>query len=67
MAIIKKHGLTVSTITSDQMAALDLEGQQEYLAVAFLFNAEQARYAGYLQGVEKDYIQGQDNYPKTMC
>jgi hypothetical protein len=48
------------------MAALDLEGQQEYLAVAFLLNADRTRYASYLQGVENDYLQGQDKYPKTV-
>jgi hypothetical protein len=65
-AIIKKQGLTVATITSDKMAALDLEGQQEYLAVAFLLNADRTRYVSYLQGVENDYLQGQDKYPKTV-
>jgi hypothetical protein len=69
-AIIKKHGLTVATITSDEMAALDLEGQQEYLAVSFLLNVDQARYASYIQGVKN--FKGKTSTQKlskkhTMC
>ena len=36
------------------------------MAVAFLLNADRARYASYLQQVENDYLQGQDKYPKTV-
>jgi hypothetical protein len=63
--IVKPQGLTMP-LTNDERATVEKEAQGEYLAVAFLLNADRTRYASMLQDLENDYLQGQDNYPKTV-
>jgi hypothetical protein len=62
--IMKKKGLT--TMTEDERDDIEVEAQEMYLAAALLMNADRTRYASFIQDLENDYLQGQDNYPKTV-
>jgi hypothetical protein len=53
-------------LSNAKKATVKKTAQGEYLAIAFILNADRARYASMLQDLKNDYLQGQDNYPKTV-
>ncbi len=64
--IMSRRGL-IAALTSDaEKAEVAKEAQDEYLAIAFLLHADRTRYSSMLQDYENDFLQGQDNYPKTV-
>ena len=40
--------------------------QEQYLAVAFLLGADRSKFGRLLENLENDFLQGQNNYPKTI-
>jgi hypothetical protein len=64
--IISRQGLTAALTSDAERAEIAKEAQDEYLAVAFLLHADRTRYSSMLQDYENDFLQGQDNYPKTI-
>ena len=42
------------------------EAREQYLAVAFTFEADRGRYAKLIDKLQNDYLQGYDGYPKTV-
>jgi hypothetical protein len=63
--LIKNQKLTLP-LQNDERAAVKRDAQAEYLAVAFLLNADRTRYASMLHDLENNYLRGQDNYPKMV-
>jgi hypothetical protein len=60
------EALTDATGTND-LAKLEKEAHEQYLAVAFLLGANSGRYGKLLlEDLENDFLQGQDRYPKTV-
>jgi hypothetical protein len=64
--IISRQGLTAALTSDAERAEIAKEAQDEYLAVAFLLHADRTRYSSMLQDYENDFLQGQDNYHKTI-
>ena len=54
------------TVTNAEKRALTTKAKEKYLATAFLLGADRARYGRYIEDLENDFLQGQDNYPKTV-
>jgi phosphoribosylanthranilate isomerase len=53
-------------MTAEEIADVKKEAQEQYLAVAFLLNADHVQYRRLIEDLEIDYLQGQGNYPKTV-
>ncbi len=65
--IMSRRGLTAALMSDAERAEVaKKEAQDEYLAVAFLLHADRTRYSSMLQDYKNDFLQGQDNYPKTI-
>jgi hypothetical protein len=64
--IMSCRGLTAALTSDAERAEVAKEAQDEYLAVAFLLHADRTRYSSMLQDYKNDFLQGQDNYPKTI-
>jgi hypothetical protein len=64
--IMSRRGLTAALTSDAEKAEVANEAQDEYLAVAILLHADRTRYSSMLQDYENDFLQGQDNYPKTI-
>jgi hypothetical protein len=65
-ALAKKKGADTAVIAATDLALLQKEDQEQYLTAAFLLGADRARYGRLIEGLENDYLQGQDRYPKTI-
>jgi hypothetical protein len=48
------------------MASYAEVSRQRYLATAFILGADRKRYRKMIQGLENDYLQGQDKYPRNL-
>jgi hypothetical protein len=57
-----------NTIPTDELTLLECKNlaREQYFAVAFLFGADRYRYRKLIEDLENAYLQGQDNYPKTV-
>jgi hypothetical protein len=64
--IMSRQGLTAALTSDAERAEAAKEAQDKYLAVAFLLHADRTRYSSMLQDYENDFLQGQDNYSKTI-
>jgi hypothetical protein len=53
-------------MSPNELSELKKEAQEQYLAVAFLLSADRGRYGRFIEGLENDFLQGQDRYPKTI-
>jgi hypothetical protein len=56
--IMTKKGLTPALLTDDKRAEVKKAAQEEYLAVAFVLNADRARYSSMIQDLGNDFLQG---------
>jgi Reverse transcriptase (RNA-dependent DNA polymerase)/Zinc knuckle len=52
--------------TKTVSATHNKEATERYLAVAFLLGADRIRYGKLIEDMENSYLQGQNNYPKTI-
>jgi hypothetical protein len=50
----------------DEKDEIKKDAQDQYLAVAFLLGSGRSRYGRLIEDLENDYLQGQNNYPKTV-
>jgi hypothetical protein len=64
--IMTCRGLNAALTSDAEKAKIAKEAQDEYLAVAFLLNADRTRYSSMLQDYKNDFLEGQENYPKTI-
>jgi hypothetical protein len=64
--ILTELGLTMSTASTVEATAAGNVAQESYLASAFLLASDRTRYGKLLEDLENDYLQGRDNYPKTL-
>jgi hypothetical protein len=56
----------MAKLSTTNILALKKEAQEQYLATAFLLSANRGRYGRLIEDLERDYLQGQDRYPKTI-
>ena len=60
--VAEQKGKTVAELTvADKNQAKEL-----YLAVAFLLGSDRSRYGKLIENLENEYLQGMNNYPKTV-
>jgi hypothetical protein len=64
--IISAKNLDATTISADDMKAIVKEAKEQCLAMSFLARSDKARYGQKIEDLENDFLQGQDNYPKTI-
>jgi hypothetical protein len=58
--------MVMSTITQAERAEIKKEAQEQYLAAAFMLGSNRNRYGKLIESLENDYLQGCNNYPKTL-
>jgi hypothetical protein len=59
-------GKTLAQMTIEERAALPLESQERYLAMAFMLSANRSRYGRLLEEMENKYLKGANNWPTTV-
>ena len=65
-AIIRERGTTPELIADDDLGAVTAEADARVKAVAFLLGSDKARYGKLIEDLENDYLQGRNNYPRTV-
>jgi hypothetical protein len=65
-ALAGSRSVDLSAITATDLAKFQKEAHEQYLATAFLLGTDRGRYERLIEGLENDYLQGQDCYPKTI-
>jgi hypothetical protein len=63
---LTRDGNTTATAATDELNAARAGGIKEYLAMAFLMEADRNRYGKLIEDLENAFTQGQDNYPRTV-
>ena len=58
-------GKNIAAVTAIEKREINAKAKGKYLATAFLLGANRLRYGRYLEDLENDFLQGQENYPKT--
>jgi Zinc knuckle len=53
-------------LTAGQKQVVTKEAQDQYLAVAFVLSADRNRFGKLVEDMENDYLQGRDNFPKSL-
>jgi hypothetical protein len=61
--LLQEEGTVRADLSDNETTLFKKEAKDRYLAVAFILGA--ARYGRLIEGLENDYLQGQDKYPKT--
>ena len=64
--LVKERNLDVSLLTNEEMEEIRKESQAQYLAVAFVLDADKIRYGKLIEDLENAYLQGVYRYPKTI-
>jgi hypothetical protein len=64
--VMDDYGWTAGSLDASQTATLRTEVKDRYLATAFLLGAERSKYGKLVENLENDFLQGHDNYPKTL-
>jgi hypothetical protein len=59
-------GKTLAQMKIKERAALPLESQERYLAMAFMLSANPSRYGRLLEEMENEYLKGTGNWPTTV-
>ena len=60
--VAKENNKAVADLTD----AEKMEAKERYLAVAFLLGSDRARFGKLIENLENDFLQGRDNYPKSV-
>ena len=64
--IAKELGIILPLPDGDSRKQVTEAASQRYLALAFLMGADRTRYGKLLEDLENSYLQGRDDYPKTL-
>jgi len=56
----------INMASDDDKASYAEGARQRYLATAFILGSDRKRYKKLIQGLENDYLQGQDKYPRNL-
>ena len=65
-AIIKEMKTTRDALGPDELAKITTNANQHAKATAFLLGSDRTRYGKLIEDLENDYLQGSNNYPKTV-
>jgi hypothetical protein len=65
-ALITEKGMDATKMSADEVEENKKDAQGRYLAVAFLLGADRNRYGKMVEDLENDFLQGQNNYPRTL-
>jgi hypothetical protein len=65
-ALADSWNLDITVLSATNLANLQKEAHEQYLAVAFLLSADCGRYGRLIKDLENNFLQGQDRYPKTV-
>jgi hypothetical protein len=66
-ALAAEKKQAIAEMSTADKESLRKEAQEQYLAVAFLLSSDRGRYGRLIEGLENDFIQGQDRYPKNVA
>eukprot|EP00978_Attheya_sp_CCMP212_P030795 scaffold114476_cov36-Attheya_sp.AAC.2 len=64
--LMAKRNLDMATIPPDDLAAIMKDARDQCLTMSFLARSDRYRYGQKIEDLENDFLQGQDNYPKTV-
>jgi hypothetical protein len=64
--VLTSEGIDPANATPAQMTATRTMMHDAYVAVTFILGADRKRYGRLIDDLENDYIQGQDNFPKSL-
>ena len=62
-AYAKVKGLDIDDLDEDELTELTQQTYERYIATSFVLAADRSRYGRLIEGLENDYLQGQNNYP----
>ena len=65
-AYAKMKSIDITTTTGTALTELQQETYERYLATSFILSADRSRYGRLIEGLENDYLQGQNNYPANL-
>ena len=66
LLIAEESKVDIELMTPAQREVLKGQAQERYLVAAFLLGSDRTRYGRLIENLKNDYLQGQDNYPKTV-
>eukprot|EP00978_Attheya_sp_CCMP212_P022463 scaffold67031_cov55-Attheya_sp.AAC.1 len=64
--IMTSRNLNMAAIPPEDLAVIMKEARDQCLAMSFLARSDRNRYGQKIEDLENDFLQGQDNYPKTV-
>eukprot|EP00978_Attheya_sp_CCMP212_P038666 scaffold193831_cov29-Attheya_sp.AAC.2 len=64
--IMASRNLNMAAIPPEDLAVIMKEARDQCLAMSFLARSDRNRYGQKIEDLENDFLQGQDNYPKTV-
>eukprot|EP00978_Attheya_sp_CCMP212_P010678 scaffold25993_cov57-Attheya_sp.AAC.2 len=64
--IMSKRNLNMAAIPPADLAVITKEAREQCLAMSFLARSDRNWYGQKIEDLENDFLQGQDNYPKTV-
>jgi Zinc knuckle len=65
-SIIKERKTTRENISAADLADVVADAEARSKAIAFLLGCDRARYGKLIEDLENDFLQGRNNYPKTV-
>ena len=64
--ILNGKTINKANMNDQQLTELKSEVLEQFTAVAFLVGADRVRYSHLVENMENDFLQGWNNYPKTV-
>ena len=65
-AVYESAGIDPDFTDECEREAAQMEAKSRYLATAFILHANRTRYRHLVEDLENDYLQGNDNFPKSL-
>ena len=65
-AIIKEKELNRDNLTAAELSTIVADAEARTKAIAFLLGCDRSRYGKLVEDLENDFLQGRNNYPKTV-
>ena len=63
---LQKNNLTWEGATMKEKELASDQGHEGYMATAFILGSDRRRYGRYIEDLQNDFLQGQDNYPASL-